>query len=121
MKNTLKKPQHGMTEAGDRGPEIVRCMLLSASHMTFEDDAVLTMLTNLEGPEEEDWCWIYETAAGFIFRLNACPDACERLEENGLSAALCHLLETVARDYDVQHIQFEIGAAVLPGWPVYEW
>jgi len=121
MKNTLKKTQNVVALVGGHAPEIVRCLLLSSSHMTFEDDAVLTMLTGLEGPEEEEWRWIHETSGGFIFRINACPDACDRLRGNGVSAALCCLLETVARDYDVAHIQFDIGAAVLPGWPVYEW
>jgi len=121
MKKTLKKPLHGVTKAADRAPEIVRCLLLSASHMSFEDDATLTMLHGLEAPEEDDWLWLHETSGGFIFRLNACPDACGQLREHGVSEALCQLLETVAREYDVAHVQFQIGAAVLAGWPVYEW
>lgn len=121
MKNTLKKTQNGVAPVGDRATEIVSCLLLNSSHMTFEDDAVLTMLTGLEGPEEEDWRWIHETSGGFIFRMKVCPDAGDRLRKNGVSVALCRLLETVARDYDVADIQFDIGAAVLPGWPVYEW
>ncbi|PIJ50018.1 hypothetical protein BL250_08790 [Erwinia sp. OLTSP20] len=111
-----------MTNPEGKEPEVLRCLVLSTSHMAFEDDVILTLLSDQDGGDEENaWRWIHETSGGFLIRMNARTDTGFFLRGRGISDDLCQLLEVIVREYNVSLIQFDMDGDVLPEFPVFSW
>lgn len=98
--------------------EYLRCRVISTTHLSAKDNALLDEITIREVDHAE---WIHYIGGGYLLRLTACFAPVLRLKEAGLSKEARRVLASVMRLDAVEILIFESGDPEAEGFTTYSW